>query len=382
MAKPIMTKDMKSRSAASLRQDDVTAVVDGKEVSFSGNNAEKYSLAFITKLQQLLVSGMPLGDAVKALNARVKEPHMRYISGGIWKELSEGASLAAAMARMPKVFEPTIVHMVEAGEATGNLKPILHNLTELLENRIAMRKRILSSLAYPFFIVFVAFGVLAFFLFYLLPRIQGMMDSMGGQMTLPARMLIGFSELSFTYGPILLGVLAIAAVGVYQWRRNPEGRYVTDRWLLRIPILGQVFRNAEVCRMTNMLAVLLGSGVTATESMRLVEKTLVNSDFQSRFRTARTLVNDGSSFSNAFVRCELLEDMDMDILSISENTGNITDGLLSIYKQRNEEITEKTQLLTAIVATGALLFVFSLVALIVLGIVTSILQLSQTVLGG
>lgn len=382
MTRSSTVKQSSRKSSSSFRRDDQTAMVDGKEVSFAGTSAEKYSLAFISKLQQLLVSGMPLGDAVKALSTRVKEPHMRYISSGLWKELSEGAGLAGAMAKMPRVFEPTIVHMVEAGEATGNLKPILKNLMELLENRIAMRKRILSGLAYPFFIVFVAFGVLAFFLFYLLPRIQGMMDSMGGKMTLPARMLIGFSELSFSYGPVLIGVLALVVAGIYQWRRNPEGKFTTDRWLLRIPILGQVFRNAEVCRMTNLLAVLLGSGVTATESMRLVEKTLVNSDFQSRFRSARSLINDGSSFSNAFVRCELLEDMDMDILSISENTGNITEGLTSIYKQRNEQITENTQLLTVIVATGALLFVFSLVALIVLGIVTSILQLSQTVLGG
>jgi len=131
-----------------------------------------------------------------------------------------------------------------------------------------------------------------------------------------------------------------------------------------------------------LAAILLGSGVETTDALKLLEKGFRNDDIRLRFRTCRSLIADGASFSKALQNQEILTDMDVDVLSISENTGSLVKGFANIYRSRHAALEEQMKKLTAVIATGALLFVFVLVFLLVFGIVSSIMQLSSSVLGG
>lgn len=348
----------------------------------SRGKADKVSLQFLTKLQQLVSSGLPLGDAIKAMANRISEPKLKGLAHAVWKGLSEGGTLSSAMRSQGRIFDPSLAAMVEAGEATGNLKPILSNINELLEARIRMRKEIAAGLSYPAFILFIVVMVLLFVLFYLMPRVENMMDSMGGELTLSAKLVMTFAEWSLFLGPIAIVVGLLAAIGIQQWRRYPEGQSATDNWLLRIPVVRDITLNAELGRLSNLAAILISSGVDTTDALRLMERGIRNSEIQRRFRASRALISDGASFSASFQRNELLSDMDLDILSISENTGNLATGFSSIHHNRHEMLREQMKRLTVVISTGALLFVFALVFLLVFGIVSSILQLSQSVLAG
>ncbi len=359
----------------------VIALIDRNDLNFKRSESDRQKLLFLSKLFQLVESGMPLGDAMRSLSQRINEPRMRSLCHYIYKDLAEGNTLADAMRSFPQVFDGSIASMIEAGEATGNLKPILSNIIALLETRIAMRKKIVGGFAYPVFIMFVAFGVVAFFLFFLLPRIEGIMSTLGGDMTWSARAIIWFAEASFFYGPFLIVGLIVAAITTNQWYKTEEGRMKIDRFMFKVPVLKKIVAHNEICRISNLFSTLLGSGVNATESLRLIERAIQNRYLQSRFRSARVLINDGASFSNALLRYSILEEMDVDILAIGENTGNLVSGFESIYKRHNTELAEEMQLLTVVIATGALLFAFSLVILLAVGIVSSILSVSQNILG-
>lgn len=356
--------------------------VNLESLQISRIKADKLSFAFLDKLYQLVSSGLPLGDAIKSLTQRLNEPVLKAICEGLWRDLCEGSSLAAAMRRQPNIFDATLASMIEAGEATGNLKPILENVIELLEARLRLRKEIISGLSYPAFILTIVFFVLLFVLFYLMPRVETMLDSMGGELTLSARLVVGLGEFSITTGPFILIGLLIAGVSVFQWRRTDDGRLATDRFLLRVPVLREVVMNAELSRLANLAGILLGSGVDATDALKLIERSMKNHELLSRFRASRALIRDGASFSQAFHHEGLLPDMDLDILSISENTGNLVTGFTSIYRNRHTALGEQMKKMTVVISTGALFVVFGIVSLVVFGIVSSIMQLSQNVLGG
>lgn len=343
--------------------------------------ANKIALELFTRIHQLVVNGMPLGDAVKALGQRLTVPRQKALCTGLWQELSKGSNMGGAMRRFPKIFDATTVAMVEAGEATGNLAPILSNLIDMLETRREMRKEIMSGLAYPAFILVVVLFVMVFVLFYLMPNVQAMMDSMGGELTLPTRIVMGFAKFSLTGGPFVLGILAGAGLLLRQWRRSEGGRLATDRWMLRLPVVKGIARNAELCRVCNLSAVLLDSGVDTTDALRLIERAMQNRHLRGLFSASRTLISDGASFANALRHNRVMPDMDLDILGISEDAGDLVSGFRSIYRSRNEELRDQMKKLTAWIATGALFFVFALVFLLVFGIVSSILQLSSSVLG-
>lgn len=342
--------------------------------------SRKLSLPFFRKLYQLHKSGMPVGDAIQIMSQRMSDPALKELSLAVYRDLSEGRTLAASMRGLPGYFEPTMAFLVEAGEATGNVLPILSNIIDHLERRAALQKEVQGAMAYPILICFVALGVVGLFLFYLLPRIQGMLDQMGGELNLSARIMIGLADFALVQGPFVAAAIGVVVFAVFQWRKTDAGRLATDGFALRVPILSSLYYNADICRMANILSVLLENGVNTTESLRLAENTLQNKVLVGKYIAARTMVNDGAPFSAAFRRYALLPEMDLDILSIGENTGDLAPGFREVYDTHAAELSARLSLLTKLIAGLALGFAFTLVFVLTLAIVMSILNMSQSIM--
>ncbi|MFO8026337.1 MAG: type II secretion system F family protein [Opitutales bacterium] len=339
---------------------------------------EHVGLAVMKRLLELHGSGLPAGDSIRILSQRLNEKEQKALATALWRDLSEGATLAGAMARQPKYFSGSVSYVVEAGEATGSLAPILRKIVEHLEEKQAIRKKMLASMAYPGFICTVAVAVVILFVTVLLPQIQGMLDRLGGEMTWSARLLIDGSALLTKGGPVIVVALVLGAVGLRQWRRSEAGRKQTDRWLLRLPLLGNIFYYSDLFQSGSLIATLLESGIHTTETLQLTERTVNNLELRERFRTARGEVNEGLSIAQAFRRNNFMPDIAVDILTVGEDTGNLGQSMNEVTLGFRDELTKRLGALTNIVSTGALAGAFILVAMIALGIVTSVFQVSKT----
>lgn len=337
----------------------------------------RQALLFLRKLNRLHASGMPIGDAVRLMTVRLQDPVLLSLARDIWRDLSEGHTLATALRRHPKIFPETLTYVIEAGEATGNLTPVLGNLITHLQRSEALRKRVLASLAYPCFISFVALAVVILFLFYLLPRIQMMLESLGGEMSLPARLLVAGSHGILAYGPVALIVVIALVVGMIQWRKRPAGRRTSDVWFLRIPVIGHLVYLADVNRISQLGSALLGSGVNTTEALRLLERAVANTLLRENFHDARQRIHDGTPFTVAMGDAGIFPAEAIDILGIGESTGDLASSLEELAQQFGEDLTDRLQRMTTVIASSALLAAFTLVAFLTLGIVYSILQVSQ-----
>lgn len=344
----------------------------------SGSRREGIGLVVLKRLMELHSSGLPVGDSIRILSQRLSEKEQKSIVQQLWRDLSEGATLAAAMARQPRYFPGSISYVIEAGEATGNLAPILRKVIDYLEEKEAIRKKMIASMMYPAFICTVAVAVVILFMTVLLPQIQGMLERLGGEMALSARILIGGSALLAKFGPFLLVGLIVAILAFQQWRRTEVGRRRTDQWLLRVPLLGKIFFFGDLFQVGNLISTLLESGINTTETLRLTERTVKNTELRKRFNVARGQVNEGLSIAQAFQRNKFMPDLAVDILTVGENTGNLAHSMSEITKSFRNELTTRLTQLTTLVSTGALICAFVLVALIAMGIVTSVFQVSRT----
>ncbi len=150
----------------------------GKKIA----GGRKLSLIFFTKLEQLCQGAMPVGDAIRSLSQRSLNENLKNLSRALYKDLSEGKALSMALTQYPEIFDKTIVHLLEAGESSANLVPIFRNIIEYLEEKKQLRAKMISATAYPAFLSLLAFGVVIFFLFYMLPKIESMMESMGANL--------------------------------------------------------------------------------------------------------------------------------------------------------------------------------------------------------
>jgi len=349
-----------------------------KSKKISGGN--KLSLTFFYKIRQLAAGGMPIGDAVRGLSQRSLDKNLRTLSRELYKDLSEGKTLSFALSKFSENFDPTIVHLLEAGEATANLIPIFDNIIDYLEKKRELQSKLISATAYPAFLCVMAFAVVLFFLFFMLPQIETMMKNLGGEMTLPVKILMGLGDFLIIYAPFVFGALIIFIIALTQYRKSKKGLLVSDRVYLSIPLIGKIIQDADICRMTGLCSTLFDSGVNTTETLKFAEKTLSNADIRNRFQSCRTMINDGAPISATFKKFDILNDEDIDILLVGERTASLVNSFSELRKSHYVNLNARIKFATTVLASTALGSAFFLVFLIALGIVSSVLNLSQGLL--
>lgn len=335
-------------------------------------------LPFLEALFDLMTSGLSAGEAVRLLSIRIKEPQLRSLCAGLWERISEGAPLSRAMAEFPQVFDTSITNLIQAGEATGSLNDTVQRLIAHLTEQKELRRQLLGALAYPCFMVFVAGGVILFFLFFLLPRLQSLLTSLGGKLPLSTKLLIGLSDFTIHYGLFVIIALIFAAVSFWRWRATEAGRQETDAWLLKLPLIGPFVISQTVLSLSQTLSVLLENGITAAEALRMTEKQISNRVHRAAFGIAIGRVLEGEALSAAFARTGCFPDLVLDRLSVGENTGNVVPSLKQIASTYQKKISNQLNMFTNVIASSVLMAVFIFVGFIAFSIVSAVFQVSAS----
>ncbi len=215
------------------------------------------ALPFLTGIRELLNCGIQSADALRMMSARLSDPRQKLLATNLWDELRQGRSLSEAFRKQPKVFHESVVSLVEAGEATGNLKNVLTRIVESMEEQKAIRGKLVAALSYPCFLILVAIGLVFLFLFSLLPRIEGLLASLGGNLPASTKILIATADGLLNYGWIAAIGIALVVALLVSWRKSPTGRFKFDAFLLRIPGAGRIVRDTQILQFTQTLSLLL-----------------------------------------------------------------------------------------------------------------------------
>jgi len=335
-------------------------------------------LPFLEALHDLTTSGRSAGEAVRLLSVRLKEPRLRALSGGLWARLSEGAPLSRAMGDFPAVFDPATVNLIHAGEATGSLNETLARQIKYLIEQRELRNQMLAAMAYPVFMVFVSGGVILFFLFFLLPRLQALLTSLHGTMPVSTKILVGVSHFTIHYGLFVALAAAAAVVIAWRWRSTPAGRAQSDAWLLRLPLVGPFVVSQTVLAFSQTLSVLLENGITASDALRMTERQITNQSHQQAFSGAIERVLEGEALSTALGKTGCFPDLVLDRLAVGENTGNVVPALKNIATAYQKQIANQLNFFTRVVASTVLMFVFVFVGFIAFSIVSAVFQVSAS----
>lgn len=335
-------------------------------------------LPFLEALAELIEGGLSAGEAVRMLSARLQDVQLRALCGVLWARLGEGATLSRAMATQPAVFDAQTVNLIAAGEATGNLGDVLDRLIRHFHEQKELRQQLVAALLYPAFICVLAFGVMLIFLFFLLPRIQGLLSSLGAKLPWTTRLMVDGANFLLYAGPFILGALIAGAVALVQWRRTEKGRAATDRWVLQIPVWRELVVRTSILNFTHTLAVLLENGVTTSEALRLTERAIGNLTLKAGLREATDRVLEGTALSVSLAKTGFFPALITDRIAVGEQTGNLAPGLRAVAKTYQAELSRRLQGLTKLFAGTVLAFAFSFVAFLAVAIVMALLQVSSS----
>ena len=256
-------------------------------------------LLFTSELADLIEAGMTLGAALNSL-ANQGDPNsgICVVAADLRDRIMRGEAFSDAVEAHPDTFPAIYGNMVRAGEASGAMVEVLRRLGEHYERNQSMRSKIVSALTYPCIVL--GMGVLAviFAMLKIVPQFTELFSSMGKELPLPTRMLMGMSEGLIKYG-VFIGIgLVFGVVALRKWCKG-AGRARWDRFKLRVPLVKGLVASGAYASLAYTLQTLLANGVNVLQALRISEETCGNAVIEAELRKARERVTDGTTISGA-----------------------------------------------------------------------------------
>ena len=334
-------------------------------------------LLFTGELSDLLASGMTLGSALHALAQRLTGKAQDVIVTNLRDEVVSGSSLSAALSKWPDSFPALYVSMVKAGEASGQLPGVLERLVKHYERVLAAREKVSMALVYPLIVALVGFGAMVFIMVFVIPRFSAMFEELGGTLPLPTRILIGMSKGLLKYGWALAigGFFGVAALR--RLFKTPAGRDWKDRFLLRMPVAGNIVRANAFANFAHTLGTLLANGVQVLQALSIVEHTVDNSIIAKAIHAAKDRVTDGSTISRPLSQDGVFPRLLTDMLAIGEESGDMSGALEHIGKRYDGELDRAVKVFTTILEPVMMLLIAVGVGFVAISMLLAVFELTS-----
>ncbi|HLA09403.1 MAG TPA: type II secretion system F family protein [Pyrinomonadaceae bacterium] len=280
---------------------------------------------FTRQFSVMIDAGLPLVQCLEVLAQQQQNKYFQQILFQVRQDVEEGSTLAGAMARHPRVFDQLYSNMVEAGETGGILDLILQRLSTFIEKIVKLKRDVISAMIYPAAVILLAIVAVAVIMVVVIPQFEAIFLGLlgpGEQLPLPTRIVVGISNFLAGWGGliILASVIAIC-VAVRFYYQTEGGRRNIDRLLLKLPILGGIFRKIAVARFSRTLSTLLSSGVPILQSLDITAKTAGNTVIEEAILKVRSGVERGESFVDPLKATEVFPHMVAQMIGIGEQTG-------------------------------------------------------------
>ena len=280
---------------------------------------------FTRQFSVMIDAGLPLVQCLEILAQQQDNKYFQRILLQVRQDVEEGSTLAAAMARHPRVFDQLYANMVEAGETGGILDLILQRLSTFIEKIVKLKRDVISAMIYPAAVILLAVVAVAVIMIVVIPQFQQIFLGLlgpGEQLPLPTRIVVGISNFLASWGGLaLLLVIIGTAIAVRFYYKTPAGRKNIDRLMLKIPILGDICRKISVARFSRTLSTLLSSGVPILQSLDITARTSGNVIIEEAITKVRAGVERGESFVDPLKATEVFPHMVAQMVGIGEQTG-------------------------------------------------------------
>ncbi len=386
----MVTAETARRARMELRRLNLTPISISAASEGGGNAGRKAKAprikqselpAVTRQLSVLLGAGTPLEEALGAIALQSDNQGVRARLLGVRERVTEGRRFADALGEDPKSFPALYRAVVAAGEASGDLGPVLARLATMLEKNRSMRSKAIGSLMYPAALIVFAGGIITALMTMIVPRIVSQFETFDAQLPLVTRIVIGFSGFLGAYGLYMLLAAVIGAVAFWQGMRNPFFKREVDRFVLGLPILGKLLRGLDGARFARTLATLVAGGAPLLDSLTGAKRTIMNAFMRERLDGAVAQVREGASLAASFKRAGVLPPMMMHMVAAGERAGELPQLLDKAAEQLEEEFDMASNVTLRLLEPTIIFIMGGVVAMIVVSIMLPMLQLNRLAAG-
>lgn len=351
---------------AMLRREQViltNAREKGREISLPKLGREKVKhkdLALFTRqFSVMLDAGLPLVQCLEILGQQQDNKFFQKVIFQTRADVEAGMTLADAMAKHPRVFEPLYTNMVAAGETGGILDVILQRLSTYLEKMVKLKSDVKSALIYPIAVIVISIIVISIIMIVVIPAFKNIFEGLlgpGERLPWLTELVVSISQFMAGYWWLISLVIGIAVFAAKTWYKTEKGQYFIDSVILKLPVLGPIMRKIAVARFSRTLSTLLSSGVPILESLEITARTAGNVVVSEAINKVRTGIEQGQTFVEPLKNSGVFPIMVSQMIGVGEQTGALDAMLSKIADFYEQEVDAAIANLLSLMEPAMILF--------------------------
>ena len=342
-----------------------------------GRGSAKDFLLFNQEFSTLIKAGLPILHGLEILHKRTEKPVFRSILDSIIHDIKGGTALSDAMAKHPQFFSPLYTATVRAGEKSGALVDVLRRFIDYQKKMLAIRRKLVTALAYPAFLVIALAAVLLLFFLYIIPNFTQMYSDQAGSLPFLTTLLIAFTSALTRYFPFFLVGAIGAGACIYAWQRTENGRSALDSLKLKIPLVRSLMLQYILAQITRTLATVLRGGIPLVQAIDTTAGVISNRIIARRLTAVRGLVTEGVSLADAIERTRLAPDMTVRMIEVGESSGDLPQMLEDVAEFYDQEVENRLAVLTTMIEPVLMICMGLIIAVIVVALYLPIFEMGS-----
>ena len=347
------------------------------EIPFLGNPKAKDMAVFCRQFVSILRAGVSVASVLAMLGQQTSNKKLRAAIREMQADVEKGESLASSMRRHPKIFPAILVNMVSAGEASGNLEESFRQMELYFERSKRTKSKVTSAMIYPCVLIVVMIVVLIVMMTKIIPNFLKTFEDMDAELPKLTQGVMAVCEWFKSWWWVPLLVLAALIVGGVLFHRTDKGKHFFG-WLARkTPVVGNLTVKTACATFCRTMEVLIGSGLTLTDSMDLAASNMGNIYYLEAIRDARALVAEGTPLRESLVRTGIFPPMVSNLVGVGEETGDLQSMMGKVADYYDEEVDEATKKLLNLMEPAIIIFMAVFVVIIVLAIYLPMINMTK-----
>jgi type IV pilus assembly protein PilC len=335
---------------------------------------------FSRQMATMMKSGVPIVSALEIIGSGHKNPRMKKLVDTIRNDIEGGSSLYEAISKHPVQFDELYRNLVRAGEGAGVLETVLDTVATYKENIEALKGKIKKALFYPAMVVAVAIIVSAILLIFVVPQFEQVFAGFGAELPAFTQLIVGASRFMVSYWWAVLLIVGGAIAGfIYAYKRSPTMQHTMDRWILKVPVIGEIMNNSAIARFARTTAVTFKAGVPLVEALGIVAGATGNKVYEEAVLRMRDDVSVGYPVNMAMKQVNRFPHMVIQMTAIGEEAGALDTMLFKVAEYFEQEVNNAVDALSSLLEPMIMVFIGTIVGGMVIGMYLPIFKLGAVV---
>ena len=347
------------------------------EIPFLGNPKAKDMAVFCRQFVSILRAGVSVASVLSMLGQQTGNKKLRAAIREMQADVEKGEALASSMRRHPKIFPAILVNMVAAGESSGNLEESFRQMELYFDRSKRTKSKVTSAMIYPCVLIVVMIVVLIVMMTKIIPNFLKTFEDMDAELPKITLGVMAVCEWFKSWWWVPLLVLLALIVGGVLFHRTDKGKHFFG-WLARkTPVVGNLTVKTACATFCRTMEVLIGSGLTLTDSMDLAASNMGNIYYLEAIRDARGMVAEGTPLRESLVRTGIFPPMVSNLVGVGEETGDLQSMMGKVADYYDEEVDEATKKLLNLIEPAIIIFMAVFVVIIVLAIYLPMINMTK-----